>query len=104
MMPFRSQPIHITLILFLGMAGFVLWRRSKSPTDLDFPILFWIGLLALNHAFDLEFHPYALYAGLGASLLMRFEFMAAWIAKFMRFLEFATIAYVFWHGVDYVMV
>lgn len=100
---FRSEPIHITVILFMGMACFVLWRRSKNPLDLDFPILFWIGLLALNYGFTTEFHPYALYIGLASALLIRFEFMANWITKFTRGLEFLMLAYVLYHGADFVL-
>lgn len=103
-MPFRSEPIHITVILFMGMACFVLWRRSKNPLDLDFPVLFWVGLLALNYSFGTEFQIYILYAGLLSALLIRFEFMANWITKFMRGLEFMTLAYVLYHGADFVLV
>lgn len=103
-MPFRSEPIHITVILFIGMALFVLWRRSKAPLDLDFPVLFWAGILVLNYAFTTDFHPYLLYAGLFAALLIRFEFMANWLTKMMRGVEFVALAYVLWHGVDFVWI
>ena|SRR5579883_2795538 len=103
-MPFRSEPIHITVILFIGMALFVLWRRSKNPHDLDFPVIFWAAILALNYCFDVEFHPYLLYTGMFSALLLRFEFMANWITKAMRGIEFVALAYVLWHGVDFVMI
>lgn len=101
-MPFRSEPIHITVIVFMAMACFVLWRRSKAPLDLDFPVIFWAALLALNYGFNTEFHPYLVYTGLGAALLLRFEFMASWIMKLTRATEFLALVYVLWHGVDFV--
>src|ERR1700694_3808013 len=102
---FRATNFGVTTLLLIAFTIFMAVVRRKRGLDNNWPVLYWLlvavfTLVRSEETFSFEF----ILVGLGAALMLRFEFMNNMFVKFFRFVELVVFAYVIYRGVEIIIV
>jgi hypothetical protein len=89
----RYTPTNITTAVMLGLTLWLLIGRFKSRPDSNWPLFYYLLLVAYHQALPGRLNPYAIYTGVVAALFIRFEFMGGWLGYLLRGVELAVLLY-----------
>lgn len=92
--------------LTLALMGLTVWMaagRLASRADSNWPLLYYLLVLAYWKAFEGGLNTYWVLTGVACGLLLRFEFLGGAVAKLVRAVEYAFFAYVLWRGVGLIL-
>jgi hypothetical protein len=95
-MEFNPTSLNVTevLVISLALAAAIILMRKRYDSNL--PLLFYFVLVMFNNMSDRGVNPYLLYTGLILALVLRFEFMGGSFAKFVAFLNTASLGVIIW--------
>src|SRR5579863_10399263 len=95
-MEFNPTSLNVTevLVISLALAAAIILMRKRYDSNL--PLLFYFVLVMFNNMSDRGVNPYLLYTGLILALVLRFEFMGGSFAKFVAFLNTASLVVIIW--------
>lgn len=98
---FELTNFTVTMTLLLGFTIVVMSVRSKKPVENNWPVLYWFLLLFFTIVRSEETFNFLFIAiGLGAGLLLRFEFLNNFFTKLVRLVEGGVFVYVLIRGVN----
>lgn len=83
----------VTFLVFLLVAWSIYMRWSGKPES-NWALIAWGVVFAYQYGYQGELNPLYLWTGLGLTLLIRFEFMAAGMLKLLMVAETAAMLYV----------
>jgi hypothetical protein len=98
-MSFRATNFSVTVLLLMALTLFMIGVRNKKPLDNSWPLIYWITvflftLVREEETFDLN----VVLVGVGAGMLLRFEFMNAFFIRLIKGIELAVWAYILYQG------
>src|SRR5882672_8523364 len=98
-MSFRASNFSVTVLLLMALTLFMVGVRNKRPLDNSWPLIYWITvflftLVREEETFDLN----VVLVGVGAGMLLRFEFMNAFFVKLVKGIELVVWAYILFRG------
>lgn len=103
-MSFRATNFSVTVLLLIGLTIFMAGVRNKKPLDNNWPLIYW--LLAFMFTVVREedtYNSYIILLGLGAGLLLRFEFMNVFFVRLLKTVEVGVWAYVIYRGFQMIL-
>lgn len=86
----------------MGATLMMIGVRQRRPLEDNWPLLYWLVILMFAFAQPDIFNLEAMYIGLAAGLMLRFEFMNASFARVFKGVELGVWVYVLVRGVDLV--
>lgn len=98
-MSFNATTFNVIIALLMAFTLFVAGMRMTKPLDTNWPVLYWIimTVFSFRYAED-SFDPRIIMIGLGAGLLLRFEFLGRIVANLLKIVEVCVWAYVLYMG------
>ncbi|MBI3681845.1 MAG: hypothetical protein HY235_15805 [Acidobacteria bacterium] len=90
----RPTTFNITTLLLIGLTCWVLWIRHRSRLENNWPLLYYVALVAYSKKFDEVVPPFVVLGCVVAALLLRFEFLGGWVLKGIKVIESAALVYV----------
>jgi hypothetical protein len=98
-MLFRATNYTVGIVLLMALTLFVAGLRMRKPLDSNWPLLYWVLLTLISLRYPGEtFQPKIIMVGLGAGLLLRFEFVGSLMANLLRTVEIGVWVYVLYTG------
>jgi hypothetical protein len=98
-MNFRATNFSVTILLLMAMTIFTAWWRNRKPLDNSWPLIYW--LLVFLFTLVREEETYSLnivLVGVGAGLMLRFEFMNPFFVRLVKTVELVIWCYVLYRG------
>ena len=95
-MYFNPTATNVTAMLVIALAMVSVIMLLKKRYDSNLPLLFYFAALVFATVFDRPVSPTIMYSGLGAVLLLRFEFMSPGFAKLVAFLANTGMCLMIW--------
>ena len=95
-MYFNPTPTNFTEILVACLAVVAIFMLARKRYDSNIPLLFYSLAVMFTNAVDRQVHPAILYGGLGACLILRFEFMGKGFSKFIAYTATAGLMLMIW--------
>jgi hypothetical protein len=100
-MSFHATNFTVTLMLLVAFTIFIAGVRNKKSVDSNWPVIYWVLVVMFTLArpeetFDFRF----VLIGIGAALLLRFEFMNDFFVKVFRAVETAAFIYIVLRGIQ----
>ena len=87
----RYSAVNVTTFVLLGFALWVIFTRLRNRVDNNWPIVFYpvivIFCIQIPGRIDMNW----LLIGIGAALLLRFEFVGGFISYLVRAVDFASL-------------
>jgi hypothetical protein len=99
---FQPTAANITTLLLVAVTCWVIYARFKSRIDSNWPLFYYIAVVAYSKAFPGVMSPTMVFIGVVAGLFLRFEFMAGFVLNSIRVIELAVLGYVAWSCLSYV--
>jgi hypothetical protein len=87
----------LTFILLVLTAWVVVGRFTRN-LDSNWPLVYYLMVVAHLKAFDGGLNPYCVYVAVVCGLFLRFEFMGGPILKSFRVIELGALAYIAWRS------
>jgi hypothetical protein len=98
-MSFHATNYTVSIVLLMAATIFMIGVRLQKPLENNWPLLYWILLTLICFRYpDDTFDPRVVMAGLGAGLLLRFEFISSAVTTFVRFVELCVWGYILYMG------
>ena len=91
-MYFDPTPLNMTTLLVVALAVWAMSSLYRGRYTSNLPLLFYAVAVTFSTSTDHSLNAYVLYAGLGLTLTLRFEFMNKGFTKFFAFLAGFAIA------------
>ncbi len=98
-----SNASTVTTGLLVAFAILVIFIRSKTWLDSNVPLFFYAIMIFYTRAVDSRVPFLLILVGLGASLLLRFEFMNTFMIRAVKYLEMAVLAVIIYLCMQTVM-
>lgn len=95
-MEFNATSLNVTEVLVIALAVTAAVLLMRKRYDSNVPLLFYFVLVLFSNMSDRGANPYVLYSGVILALLLRFEFMGGSFAKFVAFLNTASLGVIIW--------
>src|SRR3954469_4520674 len=100
-MNFHATNFTVTMLLIVAFTIFIAGVRNRKSIDSNWPIIYWAAVITFTLArpeetFDFRF----VLIGIGAALLLRFEFMNDFFVKLFRTVETIAFVYVILRGIQ----
>ncbi len=86
-MYFDATAANITTLLVIAFAVCVLWLVLKKRVESNLPLAFYLGLLIFENFTDRGVNQALYGAGLVVALLIRFEFLNAFLTRCLLVLQ-----------------
>lgn len=103
-MHFRANNFSVTVILLIAFTVAMMLVRQKRGLYNNWPILYWILVVVFTLVRPEEtFNFSVIFVGLGAALLLRFEFMNEILVRIFRVIELAVYLYVIYRGLEIIL-
>ena len=98
-MSFRASNFSVTVLLLMLLTVFMVGVRNKKPLDNSWPLIYWITvflftLVREEETFDLN----VILVGLGAGMLLRFEFMNTFFINLVKAVELIVWGYILYRS------
>ena len=90
----RYSPGNLTTLIVVGLTLLQVVSRFKLRPDHNWPLLYYVFLVAYHQYFPGRIYPLAIYTAVIAALFLRFEFMGGFFRYLFVFIEFAGLAVV----------
>lgn len=90
----RPTTVNITTLLLLSLTVWVLWTRHRTRLDNNWPLFYYVALVAYSKKFDQVFNPAAIFSVVVSALLLRFEFLGGWVLKLIKVIESALLVFI----------
>lgn len=91
-------------LLAMAVAGASLWlliMRSRLAPESNWPLVYYLSVFIYMRALGTFLQPEFVYSGVVCAMMIRFEFMANWLIKFIRFLESICLLIITWHCIEF---
>jgi hypothetical protein len=91
-------------LMALAAAAAALWlltMRGRLAPESNWPLIFYLAMFIYMRAAGGFLPPEYIYSGVICAMLMRFEFMASWLTKFIRFLEAICLLLITWRCLEF---
>ena len=85
-----------------GLSVYLMVARFKSRQDWTWPLFYYLFVVVFHQAYPGKLPVWAVYVGVVAALLIRFEFLTPKVNNVVRILEFlilSVLAYSFFSAV-----
>ena len=92
-MDFKATPYTVTTALMVAFALFVIYVRMRNWMDSNIPLFFYLLMIVYMRAVDGIVPLWLMGAGLGLTLVLRFEFINTWLTKVVKFFEFCALGW-----------
>lgn len=102
-MHIRSGPLNVTVFAFVMLTGWLVITRLRKDPEISWPLVYYAILIALANSVDGLFNLNAVYAGVIAALMLRFEFMNKTFTNVVKTVEIVLLAYFAQRGLNLVM-
>lgn len=89
----RYTPTNVTTAVMLGLTLWLLIGRFRTKANSNWPLFYYIVLVAYHQALPGRLNPYAIYTGVITALFIRFEFTGGWIGYLFRGTELIVLLY-----------
>lgn len=89
----RFAPFNITTAVLAGVTIWVLIARVRGMVESNWPLFYYIGVIAYTMFFPDYLDPAWVYSGVVCTLLLRFEFMGGVFLKLIRFLDIVVLVF-----------
>jgi hypothetical protein len=89
----RYTPTNVTTAVMLGLTVWLLIGRFRARGDSNWPLFYYVMLVAYHQLLPGRLNPYAIYTSVIAALFIRFEFTGGWIGYLLRFIELGILIY-----------
>src|SRR4051794_9342401 len=98
-MNFRATNFSVTVLLLIALTIFMAGVRNRKPLDNNWPLIYWILVFMFTLVREEETYNFNLIlVGLGAGLLLRFEFMNNFFVRLLKTVELGVWAYVIYRS------
>jgi len=98
-MNFRATNFSVTVLLLMALTIFMVGVRNKRPLDNNWPLIYWILAFLFTLVREEETYNFNLILlGLGAGLMLRFEFMNPFFVRLLKLVEMVVWGYVLYRG------
>jgi hypothetical protein len=102
---FRANNYTVTVLMLMAFTVFMYFVRNRRPLDNNWPLVYW--LLVTMFTFYREedsFYMPIILIGLGAGMLLRFEFMNSLFVRIVKWVEIVIWVYVLYRGFEIILV
>jgi len=89
----RYTPTNITTAIMLGLTLWLLIGRFRVRHDSNWPLFYYLALVAYHQAFPGALNSYVIYTGVLIALFFRFEFVGGWFRYLLRVVEVGVLSY-----------
>ncbi len=86
--------LNLATIALAGLTVWLMLARSSSKLESNWPLFYYLCLVAHLKAFEDGLDPYWVYAGVVTALFLRFEFTGGWVLRLLRAAETVVLSYV----------
>jgi len=94
-MGFSNAAVILQVALLLG-ALWLIVSRWRSRIDMNWPLVFYLALVAWHLAHPSKLNEYVVYVAVVLALFLRFEFMNERVAVVMKVLECGCLLVLAW--------
>ncbi len=91
-----DPPYAIATLVLAGLTVGVLRLRFQWKLESNWPLVYYAGLLVYRERYPGILEPNCVYAAVVSGLLLRFEFVAPWLARVLLAIEGLALLYVLW--------
>lgn len=88
----------VALMLTVWLA----FMRPRLSPENSWPLFYYLGLVVYQKMYPDILNANVVYGGVVCAMLIRFEFMADKVMKFVRGLETIVLAYVIWRELAFI--
>jgi len=99
----RLTDSGLLAIVVLALTVWLAYMRPRISPENSVPLFYYLGLIIYQKAFPDLLTASIVYGGVVCAMLIRFEFMADKVMKFIRGLETIVLAYVGWRMISYIL-
>ncbi len=89
----RFTVFNGSTVVFVAITVWVLSVRIRGVVDSNWPLFYYVAVVAYSAVFPGYLDPAFVYAGVVCALLLRFEFMGGFFLKIVRVIEIIVLAY-----------
>ena len=98
-MDFRASNFTVSILLLMAFTVWMMIIRNKKPLENNWPLIYWVLILMVSVMNPQDTWDFRIVLiGLGAGLLLRFEFMNKLFTRIVKTVEFAAWIYVLVRG------
>jgi hypothetical protein len=103
-MSFRATNFSVTVLLLIALTLFMAGVRNRKPLDNSWPLIYWILAFVFTLVREEDtYNIYIILLGLGAGLLLRFEFMNGLFVRLVKTVEVGVWVYVIYRGFQIIL-
>jgi hypothetical protein len=102
-MALRLTDAGVLAMALLVATIILVYMRPKIPSDSNWPLLYFIGLVVYQKMYEDLMNPYPIFIGVLCAGMIRFEFMNTRFVKYCRWLELLMLTYVIWSLLGFVL-
>jgi len=99
----RFTDSGLLAIIVLALTLWLAYTRPRIAPENSWPLFYYLGLVVYQKAFPDLLAAGVVYGGVVCAMLIRFEFMADKVMKFIRVLETIVLAYVVWRMIAHIL-
>ena len=102
-MGLRLTDLGVLTACALIVTAWLAFARAKLNNESNYPLGYWVSMLAYQRFVPEVVGPYLLYLGLVCSMLIRFEFMSEKVANFFRWIEWIIFLFIIMRCFNYIL-
>ena len=103
-MGLRLTDLGVLTLVALIITAWLAFMRSRLTAESNYPLVYWISILAYQRFVPEVVGPYMLYLGLVCSMLIRFEFMNEKVTNFFKSIEWIIFLFIIMRCFSYVLI